>query len=325
MGLPAKILALCTTVAIAFASQSLAFAQSNLPKCMFVSSYHQGYAWSDGVERGLREVLTQRCEIRQINLDSKRQTDEGSKRSAAATAREQIDEWQPDVVVVADDTAIKYLLQAHYKDQSLPFVFCGVNWSAAQYGLPYANTTGMIEVAPLRPMLEHAVTISGGRKALYIGANTPGEASNLEYASAAAQTIGVTLDSVLVETMDEWEIAFRENSAYNFVIIGSNAGVAHWDDARALQIARDHGQRLTATNHPWMTPFSMLGFTQLAEEQGEWAGELVLEILAGTSPGDIPIIANRKSDIWLNEPLLLAATIDVPPSLRFRAKRLGDG
>ena len=64
--------------------------------------------------------------------------------AAGKTAREQIDEWQPDVVVVADDTAIEYLLQAHYKDHSLPFVFCGLNWSASQYGLPYANTTGMI-------------------------------------------------------------------------------------------------------------------------------------------------------------------------------------
>lgn len=322
---PAEIRALFIGMAVAVAGPSSAFEQRSLPKCMFVSSYHQGYPWSDGVERGLRRVLAQRCEIRQINLDSQRQTDENSKRSAAANARHAIDEWQPDVVIVADDTATKYLLQAHYKEHQLPFVFCGVNWSATQYGLPYPNTTGMIEVAPLQPMLEHSVAISGGRKALYIGANTFTEAKNLEYIRAASNAYGVSLDGVLVETMKEWEIAFRENPAYDFVILGSNSGIPSWDDSQALQVVKDHGLRLTATNHLWMTPFSMLGFTKLPEEQGEWAGELVLEILSGTPPDTIPIIANRRADVWLNEPLLLSATIKIPRSLRYKAKRIGGG
>ncbi|NIT35543.1 MAG: hypothetical protein GTN49_03415, partial [candidate division Zixibacteria bacterium] len=41
-------------------------------KCLFVSSYHKGYAWSDGVERGLRSVLEGKCELRQFDMDTKR-------------------------------------------------------------------------------------------------------------------------------------------------------------------------------------------------------------------------------------------------------------
>src|SRR4030095_7532385 len=41
-------------------------------KCLFVSSYHQGYAWSDGVERGLRPVLQGHCELKQFDMDAKR-------------------------------------------------------------------------------------------------------------------------------------------------------------------------------------------------------------------------------------------------------------
>ncbi|MEE8303670.1 MAG: hypothetical protein V3S24_14685, partial [Candidatus Tectomicrobia bacterium] len=37
---------------------SLVTAQSVFAaKCLFISSYHRGYAWSDGVERGVRSVL----------------------------------------------------------------------------------------------------------------------------------------------------------------------------------------------------------------------------------------------------------------------------
>ena len=41
-------------------------------KCLFVSSYRQGYEWSDGVERGLRSVVEGKCEYRQFDMDTKR-------------------------------------------------------------------------------------------------------------------------------------------------------------------------------------------------------------------------------------------------------------
>src|ERR671924_200127 len=44
-------------------------------KCLFVSSYHHGYAWSDGVERGVRAVLEGHCELMQFDMDAKRHKD----------------------------------------------------------------------------------------------------------------------------------------------------------------------------------------------------------------------------------------------------------
>ncbi|MFM1892820.1 MAG: hypothetical protein RLZ44_1897, partial [Pseudomonadota bacterium] len=41
-------------------------------RCLYISSYHQGYAWSDGVERGLRQGLEGQCELRQFDMDTKR-------------------------------------------------------------------------------------------------------------------------------------------------------------------------------------------------------------------------------------------------------------
>ncbi len=58
-------------------------ASSGASKCLYVSSYHKGYAWSDGVEQGLRRVLTGHCEIRQIDMDTKRNKSDEFKLSAA--------------------------------------------------------------------------------------------------------------------------------------------------------------------------------------------------------------------------------------------------
>jgi hypothetical protein len=44
-------------------------------KCLYISSYHRGYAWSDGVEKGVRSVLDGRCEIQQFDRDANRKCD----------------------------------------------------------------------------------------------------------------------------------------------------------------------------------------------------------------------------------------------------------
>ncbi|MES9974447.1 MAG: hypothetical protein ABW094_09315, partial [Candidatus Thiodiazotropha sp.] len=118
-------------------------------KCLFISSYHTGYAWSDGVESGLRETLGGKCELKQFDMDTKRHKDEVSKKEAARKARELIERWRPDVVITADDNAAKYVIKPFFKDHQVPFVFCGINWNVDEYGFPYSNTTGMVEVAPI--------------------------------------------------------------------------------------------------------------------------------------------------------------------------------
>ena len=44
--------------------------------CAYVSSYHKGYAWSDGIERGLRAELNGHCDIIQFDMDTMRNKDE---------------------------------------------------------------------------------------------------------------------------------------------------------------------------------------------------------------------------------------------------------
>jgi ABC-type uncharacterized transport system substrate-binding protein len=62
--------------------------------------------------------------------------------------------------------------------------------------------------------------------------------------------------------------------------------------------------------------------TKVPEEHGEWAGLAALEILGGTNPGDIPIVSNRKWDIWVNLSILNQSGIRLPAPLLKKAKKV---
>ena len=66
--------------------------------------------------------------------------------------------------------------------------------------------------------------------------------------------------------------------------------------------------------------YTMFGMTKIPEEHGEWTAKAALAILDGTPPSQIPIVANRKWDIWVNDSLLAASGVDLPQALRRTAK-----
>lgn len=93
------------------------------PKLLYINSYHQGYKWSDDIEKGLLKALgiktlvegtidasVSRINFRISRMDTKLNTSEASKQQAALAAKDIIDDWKPDVVVASDDNAAKYLI-----------------------------------------------------------------------------------------------------------------------------------------------------------------------------------------------------------------------
>lgn len=310
-------IAICTLLSAAVAPVHAA----ELPKCLFVSSYHQGYAWSDGVERGLRQTLDGKCQIRQFDMDTKRKKSEEEQQAAALEAKSIIESWKPDVVITADDNAAKQLIVPYYRDAGLPFVFCAINWTVKEYGFPYSNVTGMIEVAPVQAMVDEAKgLVPGAARVLYLGADTATEQKNAARIRRAAENAGLSMDERFVATLESWISAYEAGQGYDFIIMGSNAGINDWDTRQAVASILPLTRRLTVTSHEWMMPVSMLGMTKIPEEQGEWAGSVALQILDGVPPGTIPIIANRKWDLFLNPELIDAAGLTLPPQLKSKGK-----
>jgi hypothetical protein len=159
---------------LALAGAAPAHAQSK--KVVFVNSYHQGYAWSDEIEEGAAKVLrASGVQVEFVRMDTKRRGDEKWKRQAGLEAKAAIEKAKPDAVIVSDDNAVQYLLQPYFKDAAVPFVFCGVNWDASGYGLPYRNATGMVEVALTAQLVDKLKEYGKGKRVGFLTVDTETE------------------------------------------------------------------------------------------------------------------------------------------------------
>lgn len=295
-------------------------------KCVYVSSYHKGYAWSDGIERALRKELKGQCDLVQFNMDSKRNRDELYKIQKSQEIAKKIKQIKPDVLITSDDNAAKYLIVPFFRGGNIPVVFCGINWTVEEYGFPASNVTGMIEVAPVRPMMEWARKLTRqGENGLYIGENTFTEAKNLKQVIKVATDMGMNIGSELVDTMEDWQQAFAKAPDVDFIIVGNASGISDWDSTVAKEFVRKSVNKLTLTNYDWMMPVAMLGFVEIPEEHGSWAARTAVAIQGGLPIQRIPIIASRKWDVYENPRLLKLSGIKISETLRARAKKYNQG
>ena len=91
----------------------------SLPTCVYISSYHKGYDWSDGIELSLRSVLEGECSFIQFDMDTKRNGAQAFIQQKAKEAKELIEKSKPDVVITSDDNAAKFVIQKYFKNSSI--------------------------------------------------------------------------------------------------------------------------------------------------------------------------------------------------------------
>lgn len=283
-------------------------------KVLFVDSYHEGYGWSDGITEGVSSIIgNSGAELKVHRMDTKRNTDQAFIEQAAVETKNLIDEWQPDVVIAADDNASKYVIMPHYRDADLPFVFAGVNWDETVYEFPYRNVTGMVEVSAAGELVEILQSMGGGEKIGFIGSNT---ATTIKEAENQQRVFGLNYDVKLVDTMAEWKTAFIELQENNdIVIVQNNAGINDWDSAEAAAFHEANTKVPTGAFYDFMEPYAVIGFQKVAQEQGEWAAEAALKILAGTAPTDIPITQNQRGRLVVNARIAEGGNISIPDDL----------
>jgi hypothetical protein len=84
------------------------------------------------------------------------------------------------------------------------------------------------------------------------------------------------------------------------LIIGSGTGIIGWEEKDFTQFALQHAGVPTITGYSIAMPYTMIGYTYLPEEHGEWAAATALRIIDGERPGDIPITKNKRGKLFLN-------------------------
>jgi len=298
---------------------------AGLPKCVYISSYHKGFSWSDGIEKAIKNTLNGKCEVFQFDMDTKRNKTESFKMAQALKAKNFIDNMNPDIVIASDDNAAKYLVSKYYKNSKIPFIFCGVNWTVEKYGFPYKNVTGMIEVTPISHLFNIAKKIISPKTAIFIGDNTITDKKDLVRFEKYSKHANIKLDSVLVDNISQWKRAYlKAQKEYDFIILGHNAAIKGWNNKDIKEFIYKNTKKLSLTTYKWMMEFSTLGLTILPSEQGKWAATSALAVINGYDIKNIAISTNQKWDIWLNSKILDISNIKIPRQIKNKAKKVNN-
>ena len=293
-------------------------------RCLYVSSYHAGYEWNDGIERGLEATLQNRCELKKFYMDGKRHLDEAYAKTKALEAKRLVESWKPDIIIAADDNVSKFLIMPYYKNAAVPVVFCGVNWTADAYGYPYRNATGMIEVGPIEPLQAEVLTVvKHARRGVFLSVDEITQKKEFSMVEELFKRRGITVVFRPVNTMAAWLAAYTAAQGNaDFLIIGNNAGIPDWDKAAARRHVYEQGRRFSVAYLDWMAPYAMLTMAKIADEQGEWSGKVAVLILNGTPPSKIPVVANRRWNMFVNNRLLDKAGIRLSPDILQKAMKV---
>ena len=280
-------------------------------KVLFIDSYHEGYAWSDGITNGIKTTLDgSGVELKVFRMDTKRNTDEEFKKSAALKAKAEIEAFKPDVVIAADDNASKYLIQPYFKDASLPFVFCGVNWDEKGYGFPCKNVTGMVEVSPIPQLIEQLQPFAKGSKVGFIG---PDILTAQKEAQNYKTVFGMTLTEYFAKDFEDWKKGFAElQSKVDMIVIDSDGGLykEHADDMKAF--VEKTSKVPSGSTYDFMASYALITYAKVAEEQGAWSAETAMKIMGGQSAADIPVTKNSQGKLIINTRIAKSLGADLP-------------
>ncbi|MBK8176142.1 MAG: ABC transporter substrate-binding protein [Rhodospirillales bacterium] len=284
-------------------------------RVLHIDSYHAGNEWNDRIDAAIAAAFAGTgVDLKVVFLDSKRHASEAEIEVAALRIKEEIERFAPDVVTASDDPAAKYVIAPYYKDAALPFVFCGLNWDAAAYGLPFTNATGMIEVSPIPQIIRLLRPYAHGPRLGFLAEDTETKRKELEY---HRKVFGIAYDKVyFADTFAQWVEAFERAQDEVDMLLILGVGAIHDWDARAARELAAGGSRIPAgTDFSWLMNVSLLGVAKVPEEQGRWAAEAAMAILDGVSPSRIPMTYNREGRLYFNPTIAARLGVTNPPPL----------
>lgn len=280
---------------------------TNTKKVYFINSYHTGYEWSDGIERGLLKAFSAKTEylldLKIFRMNTKFNQDEEFIRSQAAKVVNEISLYNPDIIISADDNAAKYIIEPYYKNGPIPTVFCGLNWDASVYGFPTEFVTGMVEIAPVQSLINELSKHTDGRKLGFLGSNTYSEIKEIDNYK---RQLGIDFyTGYHVNTIEEYKRRYAElQVTVDILILINVTGIKDWKNEEHYDFIKESTLIPTGTTSQNVSDLATISFVRIPDEQGEWAGSKAIDYLNGVPFRNLKISTNKKSEITINKSLV---------------------
>ena len=246
-------------------------------------------------------------------MDGKRNPSVEHNEYVALQAKTNIEQFRPDLLIVSDDNATKYLVEPYFNG-NLPVIFCGVNRDVSAYHFNTKTITGMIEVELLDRIVHNLKEYAHGNRIGFIGMDGYTERQFPDYAHSL---FDIELDKTyFVKNFEEWKREFiRAQQEVDMLLIHNPDGLPEWNNAEARAFVEANTKIPTGTTSSYTTQFSLIGIIRLPEEQGRWAAETALKVLAGAPIDSFPLVTNKEGKLVINMRLGNKLKITFKPAL----------
>ncbi|RLB90997.1 MAG: hypothetical protein DRH26_08700 [Deltaproteobacteria bacterium] len=295
-------------------------------RILIVHSYHNGLTWTDGEDRGLREIFENRRDIEIFTeyLDSKRIPLDEILIPFAAFLGQKYPPHSFDAVVVTDNSALTFI--SHYRKglfPNTPVIFCGVNNYSPDMLTGFdGKITGVVQVLDPRgtiglirnflPRLRELVIVSGiTPTARAIRAEVASELADLEpelnlvwFEALETQSL---LDRLAGLSLDQAVLLCNFNR--------DAKGVYYSHEESGQMISNAAAVPVYAMEDHYLGTGVMGGYMNSSKGQGNVAARLCLKVLeTGKIP---PVVLECPSLVMIDHKTLVRFGLDgftLPPS-----------
>lgn len=296
---------------------------------LLIESYHAEYLWDASYIKGLEKALGDKHQIVRYEMDTKR-LPLSMFQHKADEAFKTFKRLQPDLVILADDNALRFLGK-RMDASGTPVVYLGINGNPRQVG-SFKNTTGVLE-RPLflRSIVELKPLLGVNPKALVLfDSGTTSEASVAEaFADRTRLRIsGVVLDLRIIAREKDWKEAILTSGSkgYSAIFVGLYHTLI---DELGNNVDADDLLRWTSENTP-IPNFAFWdfgvgvdktagGYVLFGETQAALASKLVEKILAGTPAGSILPVYGERGRFLFSKSQLKRWNLKLPKNVAAQA------
>lgn len=286
-------------------------------RVLLIESYHSEYEWDRSYLEGLKQTLLPEVELERFQMNTKRIPPTEYQKMAELAFIKYL-EYKPEIVILGDDNALKYMWPQLY-DDPVSVVFLGINSNPRQVMKRYqgqAQITGVLE----RPLfvktlgeLKRFLPQKHLKVKIMFDSGATSEIAR-EYIerqySLIRDNLGVEVEIIAASTRAQWHehILSAPQEGVSAVIVGLYQTLI---DAKGKSVPADEIIMWTH-QHSSLPVFAFWDFAVdkqkaaggvvlFGKSQGVAAGSLVNKIIDGEAARNIPIvIGNQGNAIYSN-------------------------
>ncbi|PTN37810.1 ABC transporter substrate binding protein [Desulfonatronum sp. SC1] len=288
-------------------------------RVFYLNSYHNGYAWSDHLQEGIRRGLEQsryHIELQIEYMDAKKYPYEVIADTLFRLYQDKFVDEHFDIVIVSDNDAYNFILE--HRDRlfpDIPVVFCGLN-DVTPGEVDQSFVTGILENIGVRDTLELALSIHPNKnKLVVIGDESITGVAIRKQIEAVQPYFEDRLEFEFWERYSLREIQERvgelpRNAFLFFIPFFHNVGGQFMSASEVLEAVAMVTDLPIYSNWEFLLGHGMVGGRLLSgRRHGMITAEMALRIMEGEAPSTIPVISEVVDQYMFDYQVLMQRDI----------------